>query len=49
MVKDAELHAEEDKKRHEEVEIRNEADSLSFRATKALNEYKDKLAKRCRR
>lgn len=45
MLKDAELHAEEDKKRKEEVEIRNEADSLSFRAIKALNEYKDKLPK----
>lgn len=45
MLKDAELHAEEDKKRREEAEVRNEADTLSFRATKALNEYKDKLPK----
>lgn len=45
MLKDAELHADEDKKRKEEVEIQNEADSLAFRATKALNEYKDKLPK----
>ena len=45
MLKDAELHAEEDKKRKEEVDVRNEADSLSFRATKALSEYKDKLPK----
>jgi molecular chaperone DnaK len=43
MVKDAEIHKEEDKKRREEVEIKNEADSLAFRAQKALNEYKDKL------
>ncbi|WP_068467332.1 molecular chaperone DnaK [Candidatus Protochlamydia phocaeensis] len=43
MVRDAELHAEEDKKRKEEVEIRNEADSLAFRAQKALDEYKDKV------
>lgn len=43
MVKDAELHAEEDKKKKEEVEIRNEADSLAFRAQKALADYKDKL------
>lgn len=43
MLKDAELHAEEDKKRKEEVETRNEADSLAFRAEKALREYKDKL------
>lgn len=45
MLKDAELHAEEDKKRRDEVEVLNEADALSFRATKALNEYKDKLPK----
>lgn len=43
MVKDAELHAEEDKKKREVVEIKNEADSLSFRAGKALADYKDKL------
>ncbi len=36
---------EEDKKRKEEIETRNEADSLAFRAQKALNEYKDKLPK----
>lgn len=45
MLRDAEVHAEEDKKRKEEVEIINEAESLSFRATKSLNEYKDKLPK----
>jgi molecular chaperone DnaK len=39
------LHAEEDKERKEQVEIRNEADSLVFRAQKSLNEYKDKLPK----
>lgn len=43
MVRDAELHADEDKKRKEEVEARNEADTLVFRAQKALNEYKDKI------
>lgn len=42
-VKEAELHAEEDKARKEEVEVRNEADSLAFRAQKSLDEYKDKL------
>lgn len=45
MLKDAELHAEEDKKRKEEVEVLNEADSLAFRAEKALREYKDKIPK----
>lgn len=43
MVRDAEIHADEDKKRKEEVETRNEADTLVFRAEKALNEYKDKI------
>lgn len=45
MLKDAEDHADEDKKRKEEIEIRNEADALSFRAQKSLDEYKDKLPK----
>ena len=45
MLKDAELHAEEDKVRREEVEIHNEADSLAFRAEKSLKEYQDKLPK----
>ncbi|MDB6081390.1 MAG: dnak1, partial [Chlamydiia bacterium] len=43
MVKDAELHAEEDKKRKAEVEVKNEADATVFRAEKALNEFKDKI------
>lgn len=45
MVKDAELHADEDKKKRETVELKNEADSLAFRANKALTDYKDKLPK----
>jgi molecular chaperone DnaK len=43
MLKDAEEHAEEDKKKQEEIEVRNEADSLAFRAEKSLKEYKDRL------
>lgn len=43
MLKDAELHAEEDKKRKEEVDTCNEADALCFRAEKALKEFKDRL------
>jgi molecular chaperone DnaK len=42
-VKEAELHAAEDKERKEQVEVRNEADTLAFRAQKSLSEYKDKL------
>jgi molecular chaperone DnaK len=45
MLRDAEEHQEEDKKRKEEIEMRNEADSLAFRAQKSINEYKDKLPK----
>ncbi|MBA3957392.1 MAG: molecular chaperone DnaK [Parachlamydiaceae bacterium] len=43
MLKDAELHAEEDKRLKETAEVRNEADALVFRAEKAIKEYKDKL------
>ncbi len=42
-VKEAELHAAEDKERKEAIEVRNEADAMAFRAQKALSEYKDKL------
>jgi molecular chaperone DnaK len=43
MLKDAEEHAEEDKLKKEEVELRNEADSTVFRAEKALKDFKDKI------
>jgi molecular chaperone DnaK len=43
MVKEAELHREDDKSFKEAAEVRNEADSLVFRAEKALEEYKDKI------
>ena len=43
MVRDAEEHAEEDKQKKAEVETRNEADALAFRAEKALTDYKDKI------
>ncbi len=43
MLKDAEEHAEEDKKKKEEIETRNEADSLLFRAQKSVDEHKAKL------
>jgi molecular chaperone DnaK len=44
-IKDAELHKEEDRKKKEEVELRNGADSLAFHAEKEVNKYKDKLPK----
>jgi molecular chaperone DnaK len=44
MVKDAETHAEEDKKKREQIEIRNQADTLVYTTEKTLNEHKDKLS-----
>jgi Molecular chaperone len=43
MVKDAELHAEEDKKKKEEIEIRNNADSLLNAAEKAVSQAPDDI------
>ncbi len=45
MVRDAEDHKEEDKKRAESAQTRNEADTLAFQAEKALTEHKEKLPK----
>lgn len=45
MIKDAELHAEDDKKRKEEVGVRNDADAVCMRAEKALRDFKDKIPK----
>ncbi|EPC9297030.1 molecular chaperone DnaK, partial [Campylobacter coli] len=44
MVKDAELHKEEDKKRKEAVDARNAADSLAHQVEKSLNELGEKVA-----
>ncbi len=44
MVKDAEAHAEEDKKQKEEVEVRNQADSLVYSTEQTLNELGDKVS-----
>ena len=43
MVKDAELHAEEDKKAHELADARNQADALVHSTRKALTEHGDKV------
>ncbi len=43
MVKDAEAHAEEDKKRREEAEVRNNADSLVYQTEKVLRDQGDKV------
>lgn len=43
MVKDAEVHAEDDKKKRQVVEARNQLDSLVFQAEKMLRENSDKV------
>ena len=45
MVKEAEAHAAEDKQRKEEVETRNNADSLVYQAEKAIKDAGDKADK----
>jgi molecular chaperone DnaK len=44
MVRDAEAHASEDKRRKEEIEERNLADSAAYRSEKSLAELGDKLS-----
>ena len=44
MVKDAEAHADEDKKAREAVDVRNEADSLIHGTEKSLSELGDKVS-----
>ena len=44
MRKDAEAHAEEDKKKREEIETRNEADNTVYRTEKLLKENGDKIS-----
>jgi molecular chaperone DnaK len=43
MVEDAEAHADDDKKRREETEARNRADSLIYTTEKTLQENRDKV------
>ena len=44
MVKDAEAHAEEDRLRRDEAEVRNNADSLVYQTEKVLREQGDKVS-----
>ncbi|MCX6012368.1 MAG: Hsp70 family protein, partial [Chloroflexi bacterium] len=48
MVSEAELHSEEDKRKHEEIELKNNADSLAYSIEKTLREYGDKLPQELR-
>ncbi|MBR3696756.1 MAG: molecular chaperone DnaK [Clostridia bacterium] len=43
-IKDAEAHASEDKKRKEEIEVKNNAESLVYNSEKTLEELGDKLS-----
>jgi len=43
MIKDAEAHAEEDRKRRDEAEVRNNADSLVYQMEKVLRDNADKV------
>src|SRR5215207_3620742 len=44
MVKDAEAHAEEDRRKKEEAEVRNTADTLVYQTEKLLKEQGDKIS-----
>ena len=43
-VKDAEAHAQEDKKRKEEIEVRNNAESLIYNCQKTITDLGDKIS-----
>jgi molecular chaperone DnaK len=44
MVREAELHAQEDRQRKEEIEQRNRADSIAYQAEKTLKDVGDKIS-----
>ena len=44
MVRDAQEHADEDRKRRDEVETRNQADALAFQAERTLRDLGDKVS-----
>jgi len=43
MVREAEQHASEDKRRREVIELKNQSDSLAYQSEKSLNELGDKV------
>ena len=43
MIRDAEAHAEEDRRRREEIDARNQLDSLAYRVEQLVNELQDRL------
>ncbi len=44
MVREAELHAQEDRQRKEEIELRNHADSVAYQAERTLRDVGDKIS-----
>jgi molecular chaperone DnaK len=44
MVRDAEMHAQEDQQRKEEIEVRNRADSAAYQAERTLRDVGDKVS-----
>jgi len=44
MVREAELHAQEDRQRKEEIEVRNRADSVAYQAERTLRDVSDKIS-----
>jgi len=49
MVREAEVHAEEDRQRRQEIEVRNQADSLVYTTERTLREHGEKLPENDRR
>jgi molecular chaperone DnaK len=43
LAREAELHADEDRQRREEIEVRNQADSMAYTAEKTLRDNADKI------
>ncbi len=44
LIREAELHAQEDESKREKVDVRNQADSLAYNAEKTLREHGDKVS-----
>src|SRR5205823_286994 len=44
MVREAELHAQEDRQRKEEIELRNRADTVAYQAERTLGDVGDKIS-----
>ncbi len=49
LVREAQTHAEEDRRRREQVELRNQADALAYQSERTLREAGDRLAPETRR